>query len=49
MAEPSVVHPAKLDSQGLVFWYSFQSQEGLVRGTIFDSAIGDSDAMGIDR
>ena len=31
--------PANLDSQGLFFWYTCESQEGLVRSAILDSAI----------
>ncbi len=34
-----VVLPSNLDSQGLVFWYSCESQVGLVRGAISDSTV----------
>src|ERR1700691_5751310 len=35
----SVLHPANLDSQGLVFWYSCKTQERFARGTIPDAAM----------
>jgi hypothetical protein len=49
MAKGTVVFPTNLDSQGLRIQHSTESQEGLVRGAIFDTAIGDSDVPGLER
>src|SRR6202162_6392069 len=35
----AVVLPTNLDSQGLFFWYTCESQESLVRSAILDSAV----------
>ena len=37
--ELGVVLPTNLDSQGLVFWYTCKSQEGLVRSAVSDSVM----------